>query len=71
MRLSVLVTEKLRIVRFTLYVPGVSYTCSGFRKVVSLVLYHVPSPNDQFQSDGNPPVDVSENSTVSGAVPSL
>jgi hypothetical protein len=34
-----------------------------------LVLNHEPSPNDQFQQDGNPPVEVSENSTVSGAVP--
>ena len=71
MRLSVLVTEKLRMVKLTLYVPGVSYICAGFRKAVSLVLYHVPSPNDQFQSDGKPPVEISEKLTVRGAVPSL
>jgi hypothetical protein len=70
-RLIELVNVLFRIVRFTVYVPGVSYTCSGFRTAVTLVLYHVPSPNDQFHNDGRPPVDVSEKSTVKGAVPSL
>jgi len=51
------------------YVPGVSYLCSGFRRAVTLVLNHVPSPNDQFQREGDPPVEVSENCTVSGAGP--
>lgn len=68
-RLSVLSMVMFRTVRFTVYIPGVSYTCSGFFKEVMLVLNHDPSPNDQFHTDGNPPAEVSENRTVKGAVP--
>jgi hypothetical protein len=68
-RLKVLKTVMFRTVRFTVYEPGVIYTCSGFFNAFRLVLNHVPSPNDQFQREGNPPVELSENRTVSGAVP--
>ena len=68
-RLKVLKTVIFRTVRFTVYEPGVTYTCSGFFNAFRLVLNHVPSPNDQFHWEGNPPVELSENRTVSGAVP--
>jgi hypothetical protein len=68
-RLKVLKTVMFRTVRFTVYEPGVRYTCSGFFNAFRLVLNHVPSPNDQFHWEINPPVELSENRTVSGAVP--
>jgi hypothetical protein len=68
-RLRVLTIVRFWTVRFTVYVPGATYTCCGFRRAATLVLNHAPSPNDQFQREGDPPVEVSENCTVSGAEP--
>jgi hypothetical protein len=68
-RLKILKTERFRTDRLTVYEPGVIYTCSGFFEAFRLVLNHVPSPNDQFHREGKPPVELSENRTVSGAVP--
>lgn len=42
-----------------------------FRRALFVVLYQVPSPKLQFQENGVPPVEVSLNSTVSGAGPAV
>jgi len=44
--------------------------CVTFLSAASVVLYHVPSPKDLFQTIGDP-VEVSLNCTASGAVPEV
>ncbi len=43
----------------------------AFRRLISVVLNQDPSPNDQFHIAGIPPVEVSLNWTVSGAIPDM